>query len=73
MDPDKVIPVIAGAILRSETLMYVVEPSPDTKLSSALELPPPPHAVNTNASTTKAVSFFITSSLAASDVQVRNK
>jgi ABC-type transport system involved in cytochrome c biogenesis permease subunit len=64
--------VIAGAIFRSEILIKVVEPSPETKLSSDVELPPPPHAVNTNASTINVATFFITSSLAISVEQALN-
>ena len=52
--------------------MYVVEPSPETKLSSALELPPPPHAVNANARTINAANFFITSSRVTGDEQALN-
>ena len=58
--------------MRSEILINVVDPSPDTKLSSEVEVPPPPHAVNANASTINVANFFITSSLAISDEQALN-
>ena len=52
--------------------MNVVDPSPDTKLSSEVELPPPPHAVNANVSTMNAANFFITSFLAIGGRQAQN-
>jgi hypothetical protein len=65
--PESVIPESAGAGMRSDALMKETLPFPETKLSSAIDEPPPPHDESRTAITGKRIKFFIFISLGAID------
>jgi hypothetical protein len=52
--------------------MNVVDPSPETKLSSAEDVPPPPHPVSAIANAIRSAIFFITYFQAKGDVLALN-
>ena len=53
--------------------MNVTEPSPETKLSSAEDVPPPLHPLSAIANPMMSANFFITVFQAIGDVLARNK
>ena len=64
---------MAGAIFLSSIFINVVDPSPETKLSSDEDVPPPPQPVSAIAHAIRSANFFITYFRAGGDVLALNR